>query len=91
MTTMRADCSTEGCRTTVGFSFDMQKPEAERLKRKVFAVAGWLDMGGNGTFCPSCAEMLRLALSRMSRDQARQVQNALADALHYGRCEVVGL
>jgi hypothetical protein len=44
MTTMRAECATQGCSCVRGFSFDMQKPEAERLKRKVFAVAGWLDM-----------------------------------------------
>jgi hypothetical protein len=88
--TIKAKCHTEGCGTIRGFCFDLDRAEAGRLQRKVLAVAGWLVLVDQ-TYCPDCKEMLRIALDRMSRDQARQVKAALSDALHWSRVEVAGV
>jgi len=91
MTTVKATCSTEGCATVRGFSFDMDRAEAGRLQRKVLAVAGWLVLDGGHTFCESCSEMLRRAMNQMPIDKARAVRSALSDALHLRRMDVSGV
>lgn len=91
MTAIRATCNTDGCRTVMGFTFAMDPPEAKRMQRKVLAVAGWLVLPQDATYCPECHRMLKIALPRMEPHQRRTVQNALADALAYGRMEVAGV